>query len=207
MSQLTLQSDVLGTASAGTLEYDGTVPYFTPLGDQRGLVSSAQYFRLNGTLAGANSTASQSVLGVGVTLSSNTVYQFEAVYGLSKTAGTTSHSFRLLFGGTATTNNITYVVQRSGSTSALSDISAVNTITSMFQTTAASTIATNVTAAGTYFITVLRGTVSVNTGGTFIPQYNLSSAPGGAYTTAIGSYFLIYPVGAAGNNTSIGTWA
>lgn len=207
MSQLTLQSAVLGTAFPGTLEYDGLVPYFTPQGTQRGVIPGMQYFRLNGTLAGANSTADQSVLGVGVTLSSNTVYQFEAVYGLSKTAGTTSHSFRLLFGGTATTNNITYVVQRSGSTSALSDMSAVNTITSMFQTTAASTIANSVTAAGTYFITVLRGTVSVNTGGTFIPQYNLSSAPGGAYTTAIGSYFLIYPVGAAGSNTSVGTWA
>lgn len=207
MSKLILQPVILPIAEAGAMEYDGKAQYFTPQGTQRGVIPGMQYFRLNGTLAGENSTASQSVLGVGVTLSNNTVYQFEAVYGLSKTAGTTSHSFRLLFGGTATTNNITYVVQRSGSTSALSDMSAVNTITSMFQTTAASTIATNVTAAGTYFITVLRGTVSVNTGGTFIPQYNLSSAPGGAYTTAIGSYFLIYPVGAAGNNTSIGTWA
>lgn len=47
----------------------------------------------------------------------------------------------------------------------------------------------------------------INAGGTFIPQYQLSAAPGGAYTTAIGSYFLIYPIGAAGNNTNIGTWA
>jgi len=35
----------------------------------------------------------------------------------------------------------------------------------------------------------------------------LSAAPGGAYTTAIGSYFLIYPISASGANVSVGTWA
>lgn len=202
-----LNSTALGTAVAGEFEYDGGELYFTPLGTQRGLVPSAQYYRLNTTLAGTNATSDQSVLGVGVTLSSNTVYQFDAVYGLSKTAGTTSHSFRLLFGGTVTTNNISYVMQRSGSTVSLTDTTTVNTITAMMQTAAASTIATSVTSAGTYFVIVLRGTVSVNTGGTFIPQYNMSSAPGGAYTTAIGSYFSIYPIGASGSNINIGTWA
>ena len=54
---------------------------------------------------------------------------------------------------------------------------------------------------------MIRGTVSIATGGTFIPQYSLSAAPGGAYTTQLGSYFLIYPLGASGSNTSIGTWA
>lgn len=206
MSRLVLQTSTLGAATAGTLEYDGKVPYFTPLGTQRGVVPGMQYYRLNNTLAGVNSTADQSVLGVGVTLSSNTVYQFEAVYGCSKTAGTTSHSFRLLFGGTATTNNISYVMQRSGSTVALSDLATTINF-AMFQTTAASAIANNVTAAGTYFIITLCGTVSINIGGTFIPQYNLTSAPGGAYTTAIGSYFLIYPVGTAGVDTNVGTWA
>jgi hypothetical protein len=197
----------LGSPITGEFEYDGRVPYFTPAGTQRGVVPGMQYYRLNTTLAGANATTNQSVLGVGVTLSSNTVYQFDAVYGFSKTAGTTSHSFRLLFGGTAITDNIAYVMQRSGSTVSLSDVAAVNTITAMIQTTAGSTIATSVTSATAYFVIVLRGTVSVNTGGTFIPQYNMSSAPGGAYTTAIGSYFSIYPVGAAGTNISVGTWA
>jgi hypothetical protein len=48
----------------------------------------------------------------------------------------------------------------------------------------------------------------VTTGGTFIPQYSLSAAPGGAYSTLSNSYMLIYPI----NNTSsgtvnVGTWA
>jgi hypothetical protein len=54
---------------------------------------------------------------------------------------------------------------------------------------------------------ILKGTVSVNAGGTFIPQYTLSAAPGGAYSTAIGSYIRIAPVSASGSNTSVGAWA
>ena len=51
------------------------------------------------------------------------------------------------------------------------------------------------------------GTVSVNAGGTFIPQYSLSAAPGGAYTTAAGSYMKISPLSASGSATNIGGWA
>jgi hypothetical protein len=156
---------------------------------------------------GANATGAQSVFGVGVTLSSNTVYAFEQFCPMSKTAGTTSHNVSFLFGGTVTTNNISYVMQRSGSTVSLADVSTVNTITALMQTTTASAIATGVTSANTFFVIIVRGTVSVNAGGTFVPQYSLSAAPGGAYTTAAGSYFLIYPIGAAGSNTSVGTWA
>jgi hypothetical protein len=54
---------------------------------------------------------------------------------------------------------------------------------------------------------IVRGTVSVNAGGTLIPQYTLSAAPGGAYSTAAGSYFMIYPIGASGANVNVGTWA
>ena len=201
-----LTSQALGAAVAGEFDYNGTTLLFTPIGTQRGVVPGMQYFRLNGALAGTNVTTAQNVFGVGCTLSASTVYAFEAVYAFSKSGGTTSHSFQLLFGGTATINNISYVMQRSGSTVSLSDLATTINF-AMFQTTAASAIANNVTAAGTYFIVILRGTVSVNAGGTFIPQYALSAAPGGAYTTAIGSYFSIYPVGAAGSNVSVGTWA
>ena len=53
----------------------------------------------------------------------------------------------------------------------------------------------------------LKGTVSIANGGTFIPQYVLSAAPGGAYTTQAGSYVKISALSASGANTSIGTWA
>ena len=75
------------------------------------------------------------------------------------------------------------------------------------QTRSAATILTSISTANVYFIAKISGVISVNAGGTFIPQYTLSAAPGGAYTTAANSYFLIYPIGASGANTSVGTWA
>lgn len=207
MSRLVLQTSTLGAANAGTLEYDGKVPYFTPLGTQRGVVPGMQYYRLDSALAGANVTTVQNFLGVGTTLSSSTVYQFENVFAISKTAGATSHNFQLLFGGTATINNIAYTFLRTSSVTSFTDVSAFNGLGGYIQTATATAIITNWASAGAYFTITLRGTVSVNAGGTFIPQYQLSAAPGGAYTTQIGSYSAIWPVGAAGSNINVGTWA
>jgi hypothetical protein len=207
MSQLVLQPTTLITPYAGTLEYDGKVPYFTPQGAQRGLVPGMQYYRLNTAVVGANSTGAQNILGVGLTLSSNTVYAFQGFYALSKSAGTTSHIPSNSFGGTATINNIGYVL--SGSTSSVSFTARLNALTNfLWVTTAAATAFDSATTSAAFFNMVqVEGTVSINAGGTFVPQYSLSAAPGGAYTTAAGSYFAIYPVGAAGSNTSVGTWA
>jgi hypothetical protein len=192
------------------LEYDGRAPYFTPQGLQRGLLPNAQFFRLNAGLAGANATGAQNTLGVGVTLSSSTVYAFEFLFTLTKTAGTTSHTLGYQFGGTATLNNILiYTHYTNGSTGAGAGIPAATATHAIGVSNVASGFAgaaTIVTASVT-FINKGYGTVSINAGGTFIPQYTLSAAPGGAYTTAIGSYFLIYPIGVAGANTSVGAWA
>jgi hypothetical protein len=206
MSQLVLQPFTLTTPYAGTLEYDGGELYFTPLGTQRGLLPSAQYFRLNSALAGANATGAQNVFGVGCTLSSNTVYQFEAVYSLNKSAGTTSHTLGTGFGGTATLNNICYqLTTMDSSVSYVASLDASQTIL-WVQSASNQAIIAAATSANLFISARITGTVSVNAGGTFIPQYTLSAAPGGAYSTALGSYFSIYPVGAAGSNTSVGTW-
>lgn len=204
---IVMSSMTLGAATAGEFEYDGCVPYFTPLGTQRGVVPGMQYYRLNGAVVGSNATGAQNTLGVGVTLSSSTVYSFDLVFAVSKTAGTTSHNFQLLFGGTATVNNIAYTFLRTSSTTSFTDVSAFNGLGGYIQAATATSIVTNWTSAGAYFTVTLRGTVSVNAGGTFIPQYTLSAAPGGAYTTAIGSYCLVYPIGATGGNVSVGSWA
>ena len=204
---MVMSSMSLSTPIAGELEYDGRVPYFTPQETQRGIIPGMQYYRLNSTLVGANATGAQSIFGVGVTLSSSTVYAFDLVFAVSKTAGVTSHNFQLLFGGTATVNNIAYTFLRTSSTTSFTDVSAFNGLGGYIQAATATSIVTNWTSAGAYFTVTLRGTVSVNAGGTFIPQYTLSAAPGGAYTIAVGSYFSIYPIGAAGSNISVGSWA
>ena len=97
-----ISSTSLGTATAGNMEYNGTSLFFTPAGTQRGVVPGMQFYVLNSTVAGANVNTAQNILGVGVTLSASTYYAFEAFYGLSKTAGTTSHTVGYGFGGTAT---------------------------------------------------------------------------------------------------------
>jgi hypothetical protein len=196
----------LTTPIAGAMEYDGRVFYATPQGTQRGVVPGAQFFRLDAGLAGANVNTAQSVLGVGVTLSASTVYAFEGFYALSKTAGATSHSVGLGFGGSATVNNIIWTFSGYDSTSTTTSVNTSQD--SGYVTSVSNTTVSRANASATMFNwKLVRGTVSVNAGGTFIPQYTLSAAPGGAYTTVAGSYFMIYPIGASGANTSVGTWA
>ena len=203
-----LNADSLGTAAAGAFDYDGKVFYATPQGTQRGVVPGAQFFRLDSGLAGANVNTAQSVFGVGVTLSASTVYAFETVVALSKSAGTTSHTVGIGFGGTATLNGILYQIIANEATSAL-PATRVNQTQTLITTNVATntTIDTANTSAAFSCTFAARGTVSINAGGTFIPQYTLSAAPGGAYTTQAGSYFLIYPIGASGANVNVGTWA
>jgi hypothetical protein len=202
---LSLQSGTnLTSATAGAVEYDGKVIYSTPA--SRGVSPSMMFYRLNSDYAGSNGATAQSMLGVGVTLAASTVYAFEYNFALSKSAGTTSHSLGLSFGGTATINNIFY----SGTgTSVLGSLSVYTTGPSFIAVTTASnfTVSPATTTAGRVIPYAILGTVSINAGGTFIPQYTLSAAPGGAYSTSAGSYFAIWPIGASGANTSVGPWA
>lgn len=205
-----LPTTSLTTASAGTLEYDGGELYFTPQGTERGLLSSAQYFRLNSNLAGGNVTTVQNTFGVSCTLSSNTIYAFELEYVLNKTAGATSHTISYGFGGTATNNNIFWNMRRIGNTGVTFPWLTVNTVGLVPGTfnSASQQVVTGAIASATYIDLVnIKGTISVSTGGTFIPQYQLSAAPGGAYSTIAGSWISVYPIGASGGNTSVGTWA
>jgi hypothetical protein len=198
-------------AVAGQTEYDGKVFYQTPQSTERGVVPGAQFFRLNSGLAGANVNTAQSVFGVGVTLSASTVYAFEAEYVFTKTAGTTAHTFGLGFAGTATVNNLLYTslnyFTNAALNSPLNTASIAITYCSINQTANTSGVGSTSASATQTQTFKLKGTISVNAGGTLIPQYTLSAAPGGAYTTAAGSYFMIYPIGASGANTSVGTWA
>lgn len=197
----------LTSAAAGAVEYDGTAFYATPLGTQRGVIPGMQYFRLNSNLAGANSTAVQNTFGVGVTLSSSTVYKFQAEFQLYKTAGTTGHTVSMLFGGTATLNSIYYTVAIATGTATQSNFIDTAVAEAVVNQATATVINTNSSTAILSRYYTMSGIVSVNAGGTFIPQYQMSAAPGGAYSTMANSSILIYPIGVAGANISVGTWA
>jgi hypothetical protein len=209
MSILALTSDTLiVTPAAGNIEYSSPIFAATPIGTQRGIVPTQQYYRLNSAYVGTNGTSAQSIFGVGVTLSASTVYEFEINLVFNKTAGTTSHTFGFGFAGTASLNNILYLSNGVAIASSTSGGGIGSTSYGSFATTASnSTTNMQTTNAAVSWAVILKGTVSINAGGTFIPQYTLTAAPGGAYSTVAGSFIRIAPVSASGSNTSVGAWA
>jgi len=210
MSSIVLGADtLLGTTPAiGSVEFDGKAFYATAQGTQRGVIPGAQFFRLESNLAGANVTTVQSVFGVSVTLSTSTIYAFEAMYYLNKTAGATSHTVGVSYGGSVTLNSILYSYNGFDITAAIGSRIVSTQIDVLLTNTAANTTVTgSIGSAAANVVGLIKGTVSINGGGTFTPQYTLSAAPGGAYSTVAGSYFLIYPIGASGANISVGAWA
>ena len=194
----------LGTPITGEFEYDGRVPYFTPLDTQRGLIPGMQFYFLNTPIVNPNTTSTYSIYGVSVNLSSSTVYQFEGLFALLRSGGSTGYALNMGFGGTVTTNSVLYQVHMvyQGSTIPVIDTSNVISLVNTTEMTAITPSAS--VGVGTAYI---KGMISVNAGGTFSPQYSCSAAPGGTMTCQTGSYFAIYPVGAAGSNISVGSWA
>ena len=208
MSILVLTSDTLiGTAAAGNIEYSSPIFTGTPIGTQRGIIPTQQYYRLDSAYAGSNATGAQSLFGVGCTLSASTVYEFEIIFALSKTAGATAHTIALGFGGTATVNNIGYYQSLADNNTSLTTLASTNEGVVFIQTASATVVTQSFGNATKYCISIVKGTVSINAGGTFIPQYTLSAAPGGAYSTQIGSYIRINPLSASGAATNVGTWS
>jgi hypothetical protein len=207
---LKLQSGTnLTTAAAGAVEFDGKVLYSTPV--SRGVSPSMMFYRLNSNFTGTNGSTAQSLFNVGVTVEASTVYAFESFLILQKTLSTASHTIGLLYGGTATNNNISYFFTSiRDSTAASSGSSGTFAVGAGWNTTTANVVMTgSITTANSTLTAITRGTISINAGGTFIPQYKLSAAlaSGAAYSTLAGSYIAIWPIGAAGADTSVGPWA
>jgi len=189
----------VATTGLTTIAYNGA---------NAGLIPGQQIYVTNSGYVGSNSSSAQSIFGVGVTLSASTQYAFDMAFVLSKTAGTTSHTLALGFGGgTATFNNFLCqgLWNSTGSAFLSGNNAGANSLALNVTTSTVISGAQTSAALSLYF--VINGIVSINAGGTFIPQYTLSAAPGGAYTTYSGSYMRIYPLAASGSNVSIGTWA
>jgi hypothetical protein len=144
----------------------------------------------------------------GVNLSASTVYGFDAVYMLARTAGAaTSHNISLAFGGSSTVNNIAYFVTSGASASGFNVVTNnTNFTTGAITQTTATAVSPNYTG-NVYEPIIIRGTVSINAAGTFVPLQQTNNSPGtNGYSNNIGSYFYIYPIGASGSNLSIGNW-
>lgn len=136
-----------------------------------------------------------------VAVDSNKTYAMLGILRLL--AGTTSHSLQIGFGGTASVEQISYIgigvkrtMNQAGTTSqmAMSNNTSLTTITSA-----------NTTGGGTVVVLgVLR--TQVQGGGTLIPQFGFSAAPGGSPAAQFGTYFELRELG-DGSITTIGTWS
>lgn len=204
LAPLKLQAGTnLTTATSGVIEYDGTVFYQTPnTSSSRGVTPGFSYYRLNADLVGNTGTTAQKVFGVGLSVAASTTYAFEYVYYLTKTAGTNAHTVNLNFGGTATFNNALH--ESTVTSNVTSGLNAAIVTTNTLSTNLSYTLTGT---AAIQLIWVGRGTFSVNAAGTVIPQYTLSTSPGGAYSTAAASYIAFWPIGPSGSNNSVGNWA
>jgi hypothetical protein len=169
-----------------------------------GVYPAHQYYRLGSDRQLSPSvTTAQSALGVGVTVTGGTVYEFELLLTLKKTTNTTSHNVSILYGYTGALQTIfAHSIVSLSSTS--SDVGTVSMGSRQAET--ARIAATGITSAVQWIHVLERGTVHISTGGTLTPQMQLS-ATGPTYTAQLGSSFRIWPIGASGGNTSIGTWS
>lgn len=164
------------------------------------------FFRLNSASAGTNGTSAQGIFPLSVTLEASSVYEYQLFYSLSRTAGSTGHDFSTLFGGTATLNNIYRDITAQGINTAATTAASVSYFGYRLSA-AAQILVTGLASTTTNVWVTERGTVSINGAGTFIPQYQLSAAPGGAYSTNAGSFFRLRRLGASGADNTQGSWA
>ena len=198
------------TPAVGAEEFDGTDLYFTAAASSRQIVDCEQFQSLTSNFTLSNvATAQQALNGTAsgaLSVQASTSYAVEGLYMITNT-GTTSHTWGILFGGTATiTAGPTFL-------SVLAYTAVGNVITpfsGIFITGASISASTAVTAASvsaTENVQIrYRGRVAINAAGTLIPQLQLSAATGVAATMLAGSYVRMWPIG-AGAVVSVGNWS
>lgn len=174
--------------------------------------------RLYGSIV--NNFEIRRMLDVGISLIGNIIYEFEAVFHLkSDHKGSNKQrggQFSFGFGGDATINNISYQVKSADSDTGdntIDDDLIIRTGAGGTATITTTDLQVVLDVLPTYqnrnyhVCLTIRGSVSINTSGTFIPIWKSQLTNGGFYKTRKGSYFRIRPIGPAGGDASVGDWA
>ena len=197
MSQITLTSDPLGSATTGTLEFENPAFYLTGATSQRGVVLADQFILQQATYTLTSQMAAQKLFSTtngAVTLVAGT-YEFDCVFSLSSMS-TSSGSFGFALGGAATFTQYWW----SSANKATLATAAGGQVT--YNTAANVAIATATTA--TVGFARCGGIIVVSAGGTVIPQVSLGVAA--AAVVGVGSYFKVRALGSAAV-TSSGNWS
>ncbi len=137
-----------------------------------------------------------------VAVAANTTYRMRGLLRISRAAGTASHTTGLLFGGTASLTSVAYKAQcNTGDVvTNLAENQTAIEVASVTVVKAASTSATE------QISVRIEGIVRINAAGTLIPQFQYSTAPGGAPSVLANTFFELEPEG-AGSFVSRGTWS
>lgn len=211
VAPLTLTSGVnLTTPAAGAIEYDGTLFYATATASARQLVDTIQYQSLVADYTLADSASAQAAFNGtaagAVTLPATTAYMIDALILLTNT-GTTSHTWGILFAGSATITAAGTVLAVDAYTATSNAITAKSSIyivgagvSSVTAVTAASTSATE------NVMIRIAGRININGAGTLIPQVKASAQPNGTEKILAGSYIALWPIG-SNTATSVGNWS
>lgn len=196
----------LSVPTAGVFEYDGVVFYGTPTASQRGVLASQQFLVLVNSHTGNDSSSAQKVFDSPtngtVTLDASTTYFMEAVYYITRSVGSNSHTLSTLFALGGTLTSIAYTADTTSTAG-----NSLGAVSRIYATAATGTVVTAASTATNENITVtLRGVVRTNAAGTFTPQIQYSAAPGGAPTILANSYFRLTPIG-TNSVGSVGNWS
>ena len=141
----------------------------------------------------------------GVTLATNTRYQYEILFNAQcSKAGTLSYALAL--GGSAAVAQHNYIVT-SNKTTAIDTPGAGVTMMSQNATGAAITTAQTVADTATFTHTTIQGTIDVTTGGNVNFMVSQDQNTPVTWTINAGSYVRLMPLGAIGANTAAGTWS
>lgn len=206
--QFTAGTNLL-TPPAGAFEYDGNAIYSTPSAGNRGISPSQIMICLSSSYVANNSAVAQKVfnnpINGAIALAASTAYAFEAIYYITRSAGTMSHTMSVLFSGTVTVvaNGVTYIAETTSNTTGNQFVATKRIVgTALTEVTC-----TDASVSATEVITVyLNGVLRTNTAGTLIPQIRYSAAPGGAPTILANSFFKLMPIGPS-SMTSVGNWS
>jgi hypothetical protein len=168
-------------------------------------LSAPDVFRvLTADATGSDVSTAQSVFVAteDFTAAASTTYAFDAFYHITRAAGTTSHTTGVLFGGTATYTSLRYLAQITNPTG-----NVLTAVSQIVGDAATEVVLTAANTSATENLTIsLKGIIRVNGGGTIIPQFKYSAAPGGAPTIKANSYFRMRKLG-TDTVASAGSWA
>jgi hypothetical protein len=209
----------LTTAAAGAVEFDGTAFYATAAASSRQQVDAEQYVIASANSATYNNTGLDTAVAAAVftttmgatangavTLAAGKTYCFEAAYNLTNT-GTTAHTWATLFAGTATFTNFVY--QAFGCSGTTANTPAAGGLQGFSTSPTAAVVVTASSTSATEQVSVdIQGTLTVNAGGTLIPQMKASARPGATGTPGVvvlaGSYFRIWEMS---TSATVGNWS